>query len=80
MPAQNVEDSQDSVDNLRQSLQNLLDIQQAITSNPKPNYNIDGQEVAWADYLALIRSSITAVKAQIVEFQGPFVIEQQGYC
>lgn len=80
MPAQNVEDSQDSVDNLRQSLQNLLDIYQAITTNPKPNYDIDGQKVSWADYMKLIDACITSARQKIIEFQGPAIVEQQGYC
>ncbi len=29
-----------------------------ITANPKPSYNIDGQVVNWADYLAKLRKTV----------------------
>lgn len=76
----NVESSQESVDSLRQSLRNTLKNIAEITASPKPNYEIDGQIVAWADYLKLLQSSASALRGLINEFNGPFIIEQQGYC
>ena len=29
-----------------------------ITANPKPTYTIDGQSVAWTDYLAQLRKTV----------------------
>lgn len=74
------ESNDDSLASLRQSLRNVLNNIQLITLNPKPNYDIDGQEILWADYLKLLQSSVSALRAAILEVAGPFEIEQQGYC
>jgi hypothetical protein len=59
---------------------NLLSLIEGITVNPKPNYNIDGQEVLWADYLKLLNSSLDAIEKSIQELSPPIDAEETGYC
>jgi hypothetical protein len=37
-----------------------------ITANPKPSYDIDGQEVLWSDYLRQLRETIAWCDTQLV--------------
>ena len=50
-----------------------------ITASPKPTYNIDGQEVEWAEYLAQLQSTIAWVDKQAVQAGGPYEVHSQGY-
>lgn len=58
-----------------QTLQLIVDL----TANPKPSYNIDGQQISWGDYLAKLRATIVWVDEQIAAAGGPFEIETRGY-
>jgi hypothetical protein len=59
---------------------NYLELIDLITLQPKPNYNIDNQEVSWADYLKLLQSNLAAIEAQI-NLLAPIVeAEENGYC
>lgn len=35
-----------------------LTLIETLTANPKPSYNIDGQQVLWADYLRTLQETI----------------------
>lgn len=59
---------------------NYLSMIKLITSEPKPNYDIDGQKVMWADYLKLLQSGLAAIEAQIVDLLPPIDGEEVGYC
>ncbi len=49
-----------------------------ITANPKPSYNIDGQEVLWGDYLKKLQATVAWCDAQLA---GETPLEQHtiGY-
>ena len=48
-----------------------------ITKNPKPSYNIDGQEVSWGEYLNQLTKSMESLKKQIDDFRDkPFELAQ----
>jgi hypothetical protein len=36
-----------------------LELLRQITAQPKPSYEIDGQQVAWADYLARLQATVS---------------------
>lgn len=50
-----------------------------ITANPKPSYDIDGQEILWAEYLRQLQSTIAWVDTQLVQSDGPYEVHSQGY-
>lgn len=50
-----------------------------VVSKPKPSYNIDGQEVKWAEYLKQLDASIKAITAELAQFDGPFEEVTVGY-
>ena len=48
-----------------------------ITAEPKPTYNIDGQQVAWGDYLKQLHSAADWCDAQMAA-QMPIEVRSQG--
>lgn len=50
----------------------------SLIATPKPSYNIDGQEVKWNEYLAVITRQLAALNAEINILQ-PFEIEEVYY-
>ncbi len=48
-----------------------------ITAEPKPTYNIDGQQVAWGDYLKQLQTTANWCDAQLAA-QIPIEIRSQG--
>ena len=49
-----------------------------ITANAKPNYNIDGQEIDWADYLDILCKKRDTLAKAIQEESGPFLKKSIG--
>lgn len=49
----------------------------AMTVNPMPNYNIDGQNVSWGDLLDKYMTQLNALNVQINGAE-PFEFESQG--
>lgn len=57
---------------------NLLAAIADATANPKPNYNINGQQVSHADYLRDLFARVADVNNLISTIGGPFEVVQQG--
>ncbi|NLX97371.1 MAG: hypothetical protein GXY83_14475 [Rhodopirellula sp.] len=49
-----------------------------ITASPKPTYYIDGQTVAWNEYLVRLRATVDWCDRQLAGEQ-PFEIRSRGY-
>ncbi|MEN6450362.1 MAG: hypothetical protein ABFC96_07725 [Thermoguttaceae bacterium] len=49
-----------------------------ITAQPKPTYQIDGQLVAWGDYLAQLQRAVDWCNEKLAG-EAPFEIRSQGY-
>ena len=49
-----------------------------ITAAPKPSYNIDGQQVAWADYLRQLRQTVDWCEQKLAG-EEPFEVRSQGF-
>jgi len=49
-----------------------------ITAGPKPSYELDGQKIAWSDYLQQLRSTVDWCNEKLAG-ETPFEIRSQGY-
>jgi len=49
-----------------------------ITAQPKPTYQIDGQLVAWGDYLAQLHRTVDWCNEKLAG-EAPFEVRSQGY-
>ncbi len=48
-----------------------------ITAAPKPSYRIDGQQVAWGDYLAQLRATVAWCDEKLAG-HDPFEVDSQA--
>jgi hypothetical protein len=48
-----------------------------ITAEPKPTYQIDGQQVDWADYLIRLQKTVEWCNAQLAA-HGPIEVQSRG--
>ncbi len=65
---------------LQQQLDQIDDLILKITVKPKPTYDIDGQMVKWTEYLEMLSKQRTALEQKLIDIDGPFEVETQGYC
>jgi hypothetical protein len=49
-----------------------------ITAQPKPTYQIDGQLVAWGDYLSQLQRTVDWCNEKLAG-EAPFEVRSQGY-
>jgi len=49
-----------------------------ITAQPKPSYQIDGQEVAWGEYLAQLRRTVDWCNQKLAA-ERPVEVRSQAY-
>jgi hypothetical protein len=49
-----------------------------ITAQPKPTYQIDGQLVAWGDYLSQLHRTVDWCNEQLAG-ESPVEVRSQGY-
>ena len=49
-----------------------------ITAQPKPTYDVDGQKIAWSDYLKQLRRTVDWCNAKLAG-EEPFEFPSRGY-
>lgn len=49
-----------------------------VLTKPRPNYEIDGQIVNWADYLEVLTAQINGIKQELIQAQ-PFEEAETWY-
>jgi hypothetical protein len=49
-----------------------------ITAEPKPTYNIDGQMIAWGDYLKQLQQTVDWCNQKLAG-EEPFEFQSRGY-
>lgn len=49
-----------------------------ITADPKPTYSIDGQSVAWSEYLARLQATVDWCDSKLADAE-PCEIHTQGF-
>ena len=50
----------------------------AITADPRPTYELDGQRVMWSDYLTRLQRTVEWCDRQL-QAEEPFEVESRGY-
>jgi len=48
-----------------------------LTADPKPTYTIDGQTVAWSEYLARLQATVDWCEKKLAGHE-PFEVQSQG--
>ncbi len=56
----------------------ILAVMAEITTHPKPTYQIDGQLVAWGDYLSQLQKAVDWCNAKLAA-EAPFEVRSQGF-
>jgi hypothetical protein len=49
-----------------------------ITADPKPSYSLDGQQIGWTEYLALLQRTVTWCDERL-SGDEPFELHTTGY-
>ncbi len=63
--------------NLKTIRSNLISELATESANPKPSYNIDGQQVDWSGYRASLVAELREINSQIVDTE-PYEIHSRG--
>jgi hypothetical protein len=64
--------------NVQDTINNLTAVIKDITTNPKPNYSINGQSVSWADYLATVTDQLNKMLEIQQKINVPYLIQTRG--
>ena len=50
-----------------------------VTSQPKPNYSVDGESYSWAEYMAQLQAQLEQLDKAIQRASGPFMVKTRGW-
>lgn len=64
--------------NVADAITQLTSVIKDITSNPKPNYSINGQSVSWADYLTTVTTQLNQMLEIQQKINSPYIIQSRG--
>lgn len=67
------------LEKLKEARDGIVNTRNLVLSDPKPNYNIDGQDIKWSDYLDSLNKAYDAIIKQITEFEGIYEEESVWY-
>ena len=63
-------------ESMTRSRDNILNIIETITTNPKPTYNIDGQKVEWGAYLGQLWAALEQINLKLAGYEDGEVRSQ----
>jgi len=66
------------IDVIRTIRSQTLALISEITANPKPSYSLDGQQVAWTEYLAQLQRTVAWCDERLAG-DDPFELHTTGY-
>jgi hypothetical protein len=49
-----------------------------ITANPKPSYQVDGEEVRWTEYQQMLQDKLNALMRSRQDLDGAWLISTRG--
>lgn len=59
-------------ENVGAAIENIAAQIREITSNPKPDYSVNGQSVSWSSYLDMLTRQLGALQQAQQNLGGPF--------
>ena len=65
-------------ENLATAYANVCETLAEITENPKPTYNIDGQNILWGDYLTRLTKARTDL-AEAINAGAPYELHHRAF-
>ena len=66
------------LDDLIATQANLASLLRQATTNPKPNYSLDGETYWWADYVAMLRQQLAGLALDIQNAGGPYEVNSHA--
>jgi hypothetical protein len=66
------------LDSLTQAQTNIGALIVQVTTNPQPNYSVDGESYSWADYLSMLMAQAKVLDEAIQRAGGPFEVSSYG--
>lgn len=66
------------IENLRTIKSQLIQRLTEVTASKKPTYNIDGKNVSWTEYTAMLREQIAGIN-ELLSMEQPFEHKSQGF-
>lgn len=70
---------EENLESLKEIRDNIIAVIGSVTQKPKPTYDIDGQKVSWGEYLDQLRKQLAHTLQLIIDLEGPYEVESQGY-
>jgi hypothetical protein len=67
-----------AIDSLNAAYANVAANLAAITANPKPSYDIDGEHYSWQELFDSYTKQLLVLKQRIQDEGGPFEIVMRG--
>ena len=67
-----------NIEPLTRIKQQALSLIAEITAQPKPTYKVDGQNVAWSEYLAQLQATVEWCDRQFAA-ERPCEVKSRGY-
>jgi hypothetical protein len=66
------------IDRLKTIKTQVLALLEDLTVNPKPSYNLDGQEVSWMEYQKMLFARLEGLN-ELIAADEPFELHTQGF-
>lgn len=64
--------------NLDQAIANITLQLANVTANPKPSYNVDGEQVQWTEYQQMLQDKLNALMKSRQDLDGAWLISTRG--
>jgi len=63
--------------NLDTAIANITVTLASITTNPKPTYNVDGEQVQWMEYQQMLIQQLNQLMKSRQDLDGPWIIRER---
>jgi hypothetical protein len=61
-----------AADDIATSIDQIAALIKDITTNPKPDYSVNGQSISWGSYLDMLTRQLAALQQAQQNLAGPF--------
>lgn len=67
-----------NAENLATARTNFITKLAAISADPKPSYNVNGQQFAWTEFYTFLTQQIAQIDNLIAAEDGPYEVQVEG--